>query len=313
MKAMKNSFWILCCWGLLLLVSSCKSVIEQDLSDKKIVVNAPLVGSYADYSQTFWWEKMDGATSYQMQIVSTDFESIQKLILDTTVKTTQFKYTLSPGQYEWRVRGVNGSYNSQYNGAKITIAVGDIKSQYVVLSTPSNNSYVNASPVSLTWISLYGALGYQIQVDKTNTFTTGMLVNAKTPSTSYSFSLTDESIYYWRVRAYKGTDTSSWSSTNSFTYDVTPPNQVVLSAPANNLTDSHASSGTLTWTSLGAGIKYVVYIQYGSASEVASSALKTNSYTYSGTSGQIVKWRVVAYDLAGNAGTSSDQWQFKIQ
>jgi hypothetical protein len=63
---------------------------------------------------------------------------------------------------------------------------------------------------------------------------------------------------------------------------------------------------------LGSGIKYTVYITYGASPETQFSATSA-TYTYNGSSGSTVKWRVVATDQAGNVGPTSDTWSFKIQ
>jgi hypothetical protein len=293
---------------------SCKSVIEEDIEGKKVSINAPTSAQLEEYTQTFWWNAMDGVLNYEVQLVKGSFDHVQQLVFDSLVTGTKLAYTLAPGDYEWRIRGVNGSYKSDYNGSKFTVLVSELNKQFVLLSSPSNGGYAINSPVVFSWAALFGAETYQIQVDENNTFTTGMTLNTFTPATSYVFSTPSETLYYWRVRACTTTDTSMWSSVNSFTYDVTPPDKVVLTSPANNLTDINTETGTLRWTSLGAGIKYIVYIQYGSAAETQSQAISTNSIGYTATAaGQTIKWKVQSVDAAGNKGTISDQWQFKVQ
>ena len=299
----------------ILTVFSCKSIIEEDITGKQVSINSPTASSMLEsYNQTFWWNPMDGITKYEVLLVTKSFTDIQKLIFDTLVTGTKFKYTLSPGEYEWRIRGVNGNYKSDYSGSKFTILVSDIKKQYVTLSSPVNTNSTNTNPLVLSWLSLYGADGYRIQIDKTNSFTTAMVVNTTTPGTSYTLASPQETTYYWRVKAFNSaSDSSLWSSVNSFTYDITAPDKVVLTSPANNLTDANTKTGTLKWTDLGANTKYIVYIQYGAAAETQSSLVSINSYAYTAIDGQTVKWKVQAVDAAGNKGLMSDQWQFKIQ
>ncbi len=295
-------------------IVSCKSVLEEDIEGQKVSINAPNAPFLNEYTQTFWWNAMDGVTQYEVQLVRGSFDHIQNLVLDSITTGTKLSYTLIPGDYEWRIRGINGGYKSEYNGSKFTMLVSDIKNQYVLLTSPANTGYSNASPLMLTWATMYGADRYQIQVDKNNAFTTSMSVNTYTPATSYAFSPAEETVFYWRVRVFNNnSDSSLWSSVNSFTYDVTAPDKVVLTSPANNLTDLNTTTGTLKWTSLGTGIKYIVYTQYDSGVETQTSPISANSYGYTGTDGQTVKWRVQAVDQAGNKGVISDLWQFKIQ
>jgi len=291
---------------------SCKSVIEDDIEGKKVSINSPTASELEDYTQTFWWNPMDGVTQYEVQLVKGSFDNVQNLVFDSLVTGTKLTYTLVPADYEWRIRAVNGAYKSDYNGSKFKIKASALSLQYVLLTSPTNGGYSAMSPVVLTWGSLYGATSYQVQVDITNAFTTGILIDATTPALSYPLSSLTEQTYYWRVRAANATETSMWSTVYSFTYDVTKPATVSLLLPADNATGVSAT-GNLTWTSLGTGIKYIVYTQYGAAAETQTSPISTNSYGYTGTTGEIVKWRVQSVDAAGNKGDISVQRQFTIQ
>ncbi|MDB5274740.1 MAG: hypothetical protein JWO58_3107 [Chitinophagaceae bacterium] len=294
-----------------LVMTGCKAIIEEDISDKKVIVDAPVSDSLVSYNQLFWWETVDGALKYQVQIATPTFDSIQQLKLDTLVTSNKFTYTLASGRYEWRVRAVNGSYQTAYNGSKFRIYDADLNTQSVVLRSPGSG--VSVSSVSLSWnaIPVQGII-YQVQIDKQGTFTTNLFLNTQTQLNPLSVpSITDETTYYWRVRAFKGSDTTSWSLPSSFVYDVTPPIKVTLTSPALNATNNPLT-GSMTWTSLGAGVKYTVFVTYGTAPEVQYT-VNSPTYTYTGSSGDTVKWRVQAVDQAGNVGTVSDTWSFKIQ
>ncbi|HSZ72326.1 MAG TPA: hypothetical protein VK750_06585 [Cytophagaceae bacterium] len=297
---------------------ACKAIIEEDITNSKIIVNAPKSDSLASYNQLFWWEKVDGALTYQLQIASPNFDSLQTLALDSTVTTNKVNFTLAAGRYQWRVRALNGSYQTQYFGSTFTILPADLNTQTVTLNTPATNSYVNTKGIlfqAVTWSKLpINGLTYEVQADNANTFTGTLILDSKTQSSTANIPIAGEGAYYWRVRAFKGTDTSYWSlNSYSFTYDTTAPAKVVLTAPTNSAINQTVA-GTLTWQSLGTAgsIKYNVYITYGSAAEVLYTTTNT-SYPYSGTTGETVKWRVLAVDLAGNKGATSDTWQFKIQ
>jgi hypothetical protein len=316
-KKNKNKDPFIGCWILLasiLLLAGCSNIIEQDLSSKKVIIDAPTSDSLVNYNQLFWWETVDGALKYQLQIASPNFDTLQTLVLDTTVTSTKVKYTLAAGRYQWRVRALNGSSQTPYNGSKFKIYPADLNTQYVLLKSPANASYVStvSTVVPVSWYQIpVTGITYEVQADQAGTFTGTLILDSRTQTLSANVPITTESAYYWRVRAYKGTDTTLWSSVNSFTYDITPPAQVTLATPTNGA-QSLPITGNLTWTSLGAGIQYFVFVTYGSAAEVQFTS-NTNSYSYTGSSGMTVKWRVQAVDLAGNKGTTSDTWSFKIQ
>lgn len=112
---MKRNKWI----GLLLLmvISSCEEVLEKELTEKKVVLQAPSNNVITNDSvHNFNWQEMEGAFEYQLQIVSPRFDSIAKLVADTTMTTVIFMdMTLQKGNYQWRVRAKNASTASHYS------------------------------------------------------------------------------------------------------------------------------------------------------------------------------------------------------
>jgi hypothetical protein len=289
-------------------VTACKSIIEEDISDKKVIVNTPNGTSLTSYNQLFWWEKVDGALTYQIQIASPNLTNVQKLLLDTTIKGNKINFTLAAGTYEWHVRALNGSYQTAYSGFAFTITDAPLSTQKVILNTPATGTSVKTTVLTWNAIPIDG-VAYQLKVSKSSAFTPE-IINIETPLTTYNLSITDETTYYWEVRAYKGTDTSQWSSISSFIYDVTAPGKVVLTDPTNNPAALKPTTGNLTWVSAETGAKYYVFITYGTDAEKTFTANST-SYTYTAAQNQTVKWRVQAFDAAGNTGLSSDSWTFK--
>lgn len=101
--------------GIFVVVTSCDDVIVRDISQSKVLVTSPKDSLVtANRAVTFWWDPMDGAKSYQVQIVQPDFDAITTVISDTTTRATKLVRTLPAGNYHWRVRGLNTSYKSQY-------------------------------------------------------------------------------------------------------------------------------------------------------------------------------------------------------
>jgi hypothetical protein len=106
--------------GLALLVinSSCEETLEKSLTGKKVILQAPVNNlSTTDTQQTFYWQKSDGALTYQLQIVSPRFDSIVKFVVDTPLTGTMFHTTLGKGNYQWKVRGKNNSTVSDFSDA----------------------------------------------------------------------------------------------------------------------------------------------------------------------------------------------------
>lgn len=105
------------------LLTGCEEALEKTVEGKKVMLLAPtnnLVST--DTKQTFYWEPLDGAIKYQLQVVSPRFDSIVKLIADTPVIKNNLLLQLTPGVYQWRVRASSVSTVSDYSEMrKITI------------------------------------------------------------------------------------------------------------------------------------------------------------------------------------------------
>src|SRR5688572_12340162 len=96
-------------------LSSCEDFFEPNLEKKDVVIIAPANGTVSSsFTQTFWWEELKGAEEYTLQIVKPTFSSVQQLILDTNVNGTKFYYTLQPGVYQWRLRAINNSSETDF-------------------------------------------------------------------------------------------------------------------------------------------------------------------------------------------------------
>ncbi|WCT13659.1 hypothetical protein [Mucilaginibacter jinjuensis] len=301
------------------LISSCKDIIEPSITDRTITAEAP--GDKfqtTSYNINFWWDDVDDALQYRLQVVTSKFDSVPGLVLDTVVKATKFSINLNPGNYQWRVRAENGSTKTNYSQAKsFTILQSSIKPQTVQLYTPANNFLTNQSSIAFSWGSLYGATQYHLEIDTANFVDESHIYYDKSiPGQQISVSLTRDQVYQWRVRAENDTAQSKWSPVYSFTFDHTPPAVVTLGAPADK--QSVGSPVSLQWNSASTAIKYRLYLYKSDG--VTSYAgnfpisLTTNSYSFTtGVSGDTVYWKVTAIDAAGNESAASTTRSFMIQ
>jgi len=306
-KKVNHLLWCLSliCLGTL---TACKSIIEEDISDKNVIINTPNSSTVTSYNQLFWWEKVDGALTYQMQIASPNFTNIQKLLLDTNTTSNKIDFTLAAGNYEWRVRAINGSYQSPYSGSTFTVTDANINTIRVRLRLPETGKPTKTTVLTWDAVPNDSVTSYRVVVSKSGSFTP-IFKEVTTPLTSYPLDVSDETTYYWRVKAYSDTDSSLWSIVSSFTYDATAPGKVTLTKPLNNATLA-PTRGDLIWDSAETNAKYYVYIIYGTDAE-KKFTVSTNTISYDADINETVKWRVQAFDEAGNLGIASDTWTFK--
>jgi len=117
-----KSIKILLLFLLLIGFTTCEDIIEVNLSDFNVSLLAPTNGlSTTDSDHKFYWENLKGAEEYNLQIVSPRFSSISKFVLDTTITDNNFDFTLSPDEYEWRVKAINASSHTDYSVFNLTI------------------------------------------------------------------------------------------------------------------------------------------------------------------------------------------------
>ncbi|HEY1872065.1 MAG TPA: hypothetical protein VGG71_13470 [Chitinophagaceae bacterium] len=101
----------------------CAEVFEKSLTNEQVELSAPANNLISEESmQTFYWQRLEGAKSYQLQVVCPNFDSIVILIADTTIQTNVFPMNLDSGRYEWRVRAINASSSTPFSDPRqITI------------------------------------------------------------------------------------------------------------------------------------------------------------------------------------------------
>ncbi|WP_159439873.1 InlB B-repeat-containing protein [Pontibacter lucknowensis] len=108
-----------------------------------------------------------------------------------------------------------------------------------VLAMPANNASGLNIPVNISWGAAQAASTYQAQVSTTSDFSSTVFNQSNIQSTSASISsLSNNTTYYWRVRANNVNGSSAWSSVWSFsTTDATAQQQVVSFTLVNSHTE----------------------------------------------------------------------------
>jgi outer membrane protein assembly factor BamB len=107
---MKSKYFFIPC---LLVVSGCEEALERPLTGQRVTLLSPVNNlATTDTTQTFYWEKLNDALQYQLQIVSPRFDSIVRLINDTIISTNRFVLDMDTGRFQWRVKALNNSSES---------------------------------------------------------------------------------------------------------------------------------------------------------------------------------------------------------
>ncbi len=307
-----------------LLASSCEKIVAEDITSETPVLILPAVNDTIDNNPVYFkWGEMEGASKYRLEIVSPSFASISQFLLDSLVVGTDFYLDLDSNEYELRLTAQNGGYESQILGPiKFWVGVQSSgTSTNVVVNSPINDSYVNASfNNQFTWTSLAAATNYEFALREGASFSTGTIIdgqnNISTTSYTTSFVLS-EGEYFWGVKAYFGT-TETPFTTAHFYVDEFDPNVAVLSNPGN-LSFDFAGNVVFSWgngTDLGTiqspiTSKLEIATDTGFGTIIETVNVNGNSVTVNLSAGTYY-WRVTNTDEAGNSAVASTVYQVTL-
>jgi hypothetical protein len=99
---------------LILLFISCDDIVEKDIRDDTVELVAPADNAVvAEGDIMFWWNELQGASQYELQVVSPNMLSPQTLVLDTVITKHTFTLSLPAGNYQWCVKAINTGYVTQ--------------------------------------------------------------------------------------------------------------------------------------------------------------------------------------------------------
>jgi uncharacterized protein YegP (UPF0339 family) len=296
----------------------CKDFIEPSLENRTVVLKAPADGSESNkYQVGFWWDPVEDALFYRLQIVTPDFGAPVSLVRDTLVEgRNKIEMTLEPGKYQWRVRAENGSSVSKYVSSGFIIHESALTEQRVTLIAPGSGYLSSAAGVSLSWNKLFGATEYLLQIDTENfQDETKLVYNQVISGDTYLFNFPKDGVYQWRVRAQNEKETSKWSETRIMTSDKTPPGIPAPQAPVKGA--QVAQPVSITWSAVATAKKYKLYLYKSDGVTGYTGSpftLNTNSYAFSlAQPGELVYWKVLAVDEIGNEGTAAELMNFSIQ
>lgn len=302
----------------LAVLQSCDDIIEPSISKSQVQLEAP-TDQYASTSYTvnFWWDNVDHALTYHLQVVTPSFAAPGSLVLDTVVAGNKFAFNLNPGTYQWRVLAENGGSQTAYSPARtFTVVPASITQQSIQLSTPINNTITTLSAVQFQWNSLYGAISYSFELDTNNFADTSHLVYKTTiPGLQVSVNIPKIQKYEWRVQALNSSANSLWSTIYYFSLTSPPPGLVTLISPSKNQTVPLPVQ--LQWNAAASAVQYKLYAFKSDSTTTYSSTfpltLNTTSYNFNfGNVGDVIYWKVSAINAAGVEGKASPLSSFVL-
>lgn len=183
-------------------------VTTADLANQQVILSSPDNNIYKNTtSVTLKWQKLDAATSYNVEVVNTSTgESVYtaESIAETTVvlSSTDLK---QDAVYQWKIRGINSTSQTTQVSTR-NFMIDTVVPNVPQNSLPATNATItNNVSTAFTWVSpsdtgtVQSPLLYTIEFSTTNTFTT-LLFTTNNASTSYQYTFTAIGDYYWRIK-----------------------------------------------------------------------------------------------------------------
>lgn len=299
---------------LLVFFASCEEgglLIETDISERAVTLTAPVDGSEVPSTVVFFdWTSVQDASSYEIQLATPNFDNASQLLLNTVDSVTTNELELPVGSYEWRVKAMNGSYETNYASARFTVVpIVNFSDNVVVLSNPQSNQITNVVEQELNWQTVSGASIYRIQIIQN-----GTLVDEQTTDESAISMSFPEGESSWQVRAENGISNTLYSS-NNIIIDTVSPNIAELLAPKDNSMIS-GPEVSFEWSrevSAGTIEKDSVFIFRDIAiTDLVSKEEAMSPYQIT-LENDTYYWFVTSYDAAGNQSEMSSVFSFILE
>ncbi|WP_040254161.1 hypothetical protein [Psychroserpens mesophilus] len=298
---------------LLIIAFSCDDIVEEDIENDTIQTIYPTEGMLIQGNTVqFAWQELDGADEYKVQVIDAN----QLLVVDSLVTVTNINFILNPGSYQWRVKGENFAYSTQYTfPINFSVEASDnLTNQNVMLLTPSDDFYTNDTNIILTWSPITNADIYSLDIIKN--LSGQQTVYQETNITNTNVTLPsdifeEDAEYVWQVKALNANSETNFSNRSIFV-DREIPNQPSLVSP-NNLESFTTFTIDFNWTTVNDTgnvqslksnvIEISTDINFGTV--LFSETLVNNSYQFTFDNIGTYYWRVKTFDEAGNIGDYS--------
>ena len=185
-------------------VLSFRVATQPDIRRQTVTVISPLQNAEVGYEEVvFAWEKMDGATSYHLRVVSPSFGNVQQLMEDITLDETVHRLSLPKGEYQWQIRAFNAAYQTAvqtYSFLRVSRAV-DLENRKITIIAPSSGVTLKDPDVVFGWEPLDGAENYRLTlVSPSFDRVEKLWEDITTPETVFRRELPDGD-YQWRIQA----------------------------------------------------------------------------------------------------------------
>ncbi len=269
------------------------------------VCNAPsglIAGSITYNSATLSWAAVTGATGYNLQW-KTNAATTWTTVSNLTGTTYSLAGLTAATTYNFKVQTIcNATSTSAYATAV------NFTTTTQSCSAPSGlaASNITTTGATLTWTSVTGVTGYNLQW-KTNSATTWTTISNLTTPTYALSSLTASTTYNFKVQSIcSSTLTSAYATAVNFTTTTPSPCSAPTGLIASGIT---SNTVTLGWTAINGAVSYKLQYKKSTATAWTTvSGVTATTYSLTGlTAGTIYNYQVatVCNSASLSASTAS--------
>ncbi len=296
-------------------LTSCTEIFVPDLSTEKVILLAPEdSATISSIGLLFLWEKVEGADSYRLQVVRPDFNTPHFFALDTPLAGTDFTYSFVPGSYQWRVKALSSSSETDYSVRTVFIdSTSDLSSAQTSLSSPQPGWY-NTTTHDFSWLPVFLAQSYVYSLFSPNASGGALIHQEETENVALSYTL-QEGLYEWGVSARNNQSQSPYTF-REIKIDTTSPSAPVLSSPVDGAVlisdtiifvwdNSSAGTGAPLFDSI-----YVSLDAQGNQPILRKQSISGGTTDSLGTG--FYYWKVRRFDEAGNSSGFTSTRSFQV-
>lgn len=162
---------------------------------------------------TISWEEVDNARVYKLEKDSDlNFSNPTIEYVGSETETSDSITTSDSIVYYYRVKAINAAGQSNWSETQGMAIIVTSAPGRVIMNDPGS-SFVSGTTFSLTWISETENVAFEVQRDDNVSFTDPTQIYSGTGTrTSVRFTHTEDTTYYFRVRARNSVGYSLWST-----------------------------------------------------------------------------------------------------
>lgn len=294
----------------------CDDIFEKDISNYSVELYSPVEElETTDTNVKFWWSTIEGAASYNLQIVTPSFSQTDRLVLDTIVSGNSYLAELNVGEYQWQVKALNSVSQTGYSVNSLSIKPKfNIGKEKVILVSPEDGYVATENSIYFEWNDVLNANTYTVIIKKDSWDSNSEVFNSALNTASLNFPLPDGA-YVWGVSANDSLNNKSTDFTiHKLTVDSSSPESPVLFHPTGGTVLVNTQI-RFSWEGVEENASYelLVFNAKENTQPILEKIVADTVYTAELPGDGQYLWKVRTFDKAQNESGFSELASFALQ